>query len=367
VTLGIGVTPKSDGIHIKEEAGMRLRGSFPALVLSLVLVIAGSPALALDPIPQQSGFSGYIQPGLGGLSIKSNMVAKVLSFDLSDKKINSLNDEPDSQSTMIFTLPFKLAYTFAGSRTQVFLGTEVGDLLSFDTAQQLAVKQEVGSLGVFQAGLLFSGATRVWKDPYVTNQNRDDTDRKNMGAQFTWDKMFGSNLELEYSARKIDIGSEKSGDSIPTLTNSDRDRLDRNGTAHKVSAAYPFKFAQKHQLTPEIALSYDDLDGEAMANTGIDLKLNYTYFGDPVTLVLNGSVGAADYDKSNPIYGKTREDERYGISATGYYKNPWGWKLFGSEPMQFFVTGAYSVTDSNIDFYNQEAVLGMAGVAFRWK
>ena len=104
-----------------------------------------------------------------------------------------------------------------------------------------------------------------------------------------------------------------------------------------------------------------------MANTGVDLKLNYTYFGDPVTLVLNGSVGQADYDKSNPIYGKTRDDDRYGVSATVYYKNPWGWKLFGSEPMQFFVTGVYSVTDSNIDFYNQEALLGMGGVAFRWK
>ncbi len=345
---------------------MRVKGGFFALALSLAVVMAGSPALALDPIPQQSGFSGYIQPGLGGLSIKSNMVAKVLSFDLSDKKINSLNDEPDSQSTMLFSMPFKLAYTFAGSRTQVFLGTEVGDLLSFDTAQQLAVKQEVGALGVFQAGLLFSGATRVWKDPYVTGQNRDDTDRKNMGGQLTWDKIFGSNLELEYSARKIDIGSEKSGQFLG-LSNADQDRLDRNGVVHKVSAAYPFKFAQKHQLTPEIALSYDDLDGEAMANTGVDLKLNYTYFGDPLTLVLNGSVGQADYEKSNPIYGKTRDDERYGVSATAYYKNPWGWTVFGSEPMQFFVTGAYSVTDANIDFYNQEAVLGMGGVAFRWK
>jgi len=340
---------------------------FVVAALVIVLLVGANVALALDPIPKQPGFSGYIQPGLGYMSIKSNMVAKVLSFDLSDNKINNLNDEPDSQSTMLFSVPFKLAYTFQGGRTQVFLGTEVGDLLSFDTAQQLAIKQEVGSLGVMQAGLLFSGATRVWKDPYLTNQNRDDTDRRNMGAQFTWDKMFGSNLELEYSARKIDIGDEKSGDSIPTLTNSDRDRLDRNGVVHQVSAAYQFKFAEKHQFTPEIALSYADLDGEAMANTGVDLKLNYSYFGDPVTLVLNGSVGQADYDKSNPIYGKTRDDDRYGVSATVYYKNPWGWKLFGSDPMQFFVTGAYSVTDSNIDFYNQEALLGMGGVAFRWK
>jgi hypothetical protein len=341
---------------------------FVVAALVIVSLVGANVALALDPIPKQPGFSGYIQPGLGYMSIKSNMVAKVLSFDLSDQKINNLNDEPDSQSTMLFSLPFKLAYTFQGGRTQVFLGTEVGDLLSFDTAQQLAIKQDVGSLGVMQAGLLFSGATRVWKDPYVTNQNRDDTDRRNMGVQFTWDKMFGSNLELEYSIRKVDIGSEKSGqDPALALANSEQDRLDRNGVAHKVSAAYQFTFAEKHRITPEIALSYDDLDGEAMANTGVDLKLNYTYLGDPLTLVFNASVGQADYDKSNPIYGKTRDDDRYGVSATVYYKNPWGWKLFNSEPMQFFVTGAYSITDSNIDFYNQEALLGMGGVAFRWK
>lgn len=41
--------------------------------------------------------------------------------------------------------------------------------------------------------------------------------------------------------------------------------------------------------------------------------------------------------------------------------------LFGSGPIRFFMTGAYFAVDSNIGFYNQEAVLGLAGVAFRWK
>ena len=345
---------------------MRLKRGLAATVFSLALIVAGSPALALDPISNQSGFSGYIQPGLGYLNIKSNTVAKVLSFDLSDQKISDLNDEPDSQSTVLFTVPFKLAYTFAGTRTEVFLGTDVGDLLSFDTAQQLGVKQGVGSLGVFQAGLLFSGNVRVWKDPYVTGQNRDDTDRRNVGGQLVWDKIFGSDLELEYSLRKVDIGSEKSGQFLG-LTNSEQDRLDRNGTVHSLSAGYGIKFGGNHRLTPQITLSYADLDGEAMANTGVDLQLRYIYDGDPITLVLNGYVGQADYDKSNPVFGKTRDDDSYGVTATVYYKNPWGWALFGSEPMKFFVTGAYTAVDSNIDFYNQEAVLGMAGIAFRWK
>ena len=345
---------------------MRLKRGLAATVFSLALIVAGSPASALDPISSQSGFSGYIQPGLGYLNIKSNTVAKVLSFDLSDQKISDLNDEPDSQSTVLFTVPFKLAYTFAGTRTEVFLGTDVGDLLSFDTAQQLGVKQGVGSLGVFQAGLLFSGNVRVWKDPYVTGQNRDDTDRRNVGGQLVWDKIFGSDLELEYSLRKVDIGSEKSGQFLG-LTNSEQDRLDRNGTVHSLSAGYGIKFGGNHRLTPQITLSYADLDGEAMANTGVDLQLRYIYDGDPITLVLNGYVGQADYDKSNPVFGKTRDDDSYGVTATVYYKNPWGWALFGSEPMKFFVTGAYTAVDSNIDFYNQDAVLGMAGIAFRWK
>jgi hypothetical protein len=342
-----------------------LKNGLIAVFLTIAMLAGTNVALALDPIPQQSGFSGFIQPGAGYLSISSNTVAKVLSFDLSDKRINDLDEEPDSESTAIFTAPFKLAYTFAGTRTQIFLGTEVGDLLSFDTAQQLGVKQGIGSLGVLQAGLLFSGNVRVWKDPFVTGQNRDDTSRQNTGVQLVWDKIFGSNLELEYSVRKVDIGSEKSGEFLG-LTDSEQDRLDRNGTVHRASIGYALKFG-RNTLTPQIAIFSEDLDGEAMANTGVDVQLTYLYDGDPITLVLNGYVGQADFDKSNPVFDETREDDRYGASATVYYKNPWGWGLLGSEPMRFFVTGAYYAVDSNIDFYNQEAILGMGGVAFRWK
>jgi hypothetical protein len=331
----------------------------------MAMLAGGDLALALDPIPKQSGFSGYIQPGAGYLNIKSNTVAKVLNFDLSEQRINDLDDDPNSESTAIFTVPYKLAYTFAGTRTELFLGTEVGDLLAFDTAQQLGVKQEIGSFGVLQAGLLFSSIVRVWKDPYVTGENRDDTSRQNVGGQLVWDKIFGSNQELEYSVRKVDIGSEKSGEFLG-LTNSEQDRLDRNGTVHRASVGYAFKFG-RNTLTPQVSIFSDDLDGEAMANTGVDVQLTYLYDGDPITLVLNGYVGQADFDKSNPVFDKTRDDDRYGASATVYYKNPWGWGLLGSEPMRFFVTGAYYAIDSNIDFYNQEAILGMGGVAFRWK
>ncbi len=49
---------------------MRLRSSC-LVTLSLAVILAGSPASALDPIPKQAGFSGYVQPGVGYLSIRA--------------------------------------------------------------------------------------------------------------------------------------------------------------------------------------------------------------------------------------------------------------------------------------------------------
>ena len=47
-------------------------------------------------------------------------------------------------------------------------------------------------------------------------------------------------------------------------------------------------------------------------------------------------------------------------------KGIWGWSLFGSKPMSFYAGAAYAYTDSNIDFYDQEAIMITGGVLFKW-
>ena len=117
-------------------------------ILTLILLLGANLASALDPIPNESGFSGFIRPGVGYLNFKSNMVASFLGYDLSEKKTNSLDDSPDSQSNGLVIVPFSLEYTFASTRTQLFLGTDLTDLIRFDYTQQLGVKQEIGKLGI---------------------------------------------------------------------------------------------------------------------------------------------------------------------------------------------------------------------------
>ena len=49
-------------------------------VVTIILLLSANLATALDPIPQESGFSGFIRPGVGYLNFKSNMVASFLGL-----------------------------------------------------------------------------------------------------------------------------------------------------------------------------------------------------------------------------------------------------------------------------------------------
>ena len=334
--------------------------------LAIFLFLGIHPAAALERIPEESGFSGFIRPGVAYLNFKSNLVASFLGYDLSDKKTNSLNDSPNSQDNVLFLAPFSLEYTFASTRTQLFVGTDLVDLARFDYTQQFGIKQGIGFLGILQGGILFSGIpAKVWKDPYVVNQNRDETSRESTGARLVWDRILGSGLQLQYTYRNIEISSEKSGQALG-LTANQRDLLKRDGDLHIGEVLYRFTIAKRHQLAPAFIYTYDDRDGGAMKNDAYDVQLTYVYFGDSLTFNGNVSVGQADYDDKNPIYGKTQENDRYGVQGSLYYKNPWDWTLLGSKPMNFFAAAAYVNSDANIDFYDQEAFLTTVGVLFKW-
>ena len=256
-----------------------------ALAVLVTFFLAGAEmASALDPIPQKSGFSGFIRPAVGYLKYNSNMVASIFGYDLSKETNDSLTDSPDSQSTGIVMVPYTLAYTFDSTRTQLFLGTDLTDLIRLDYTQQIGVKQGIGSLGVLQGGFLFSSIpTKVWKDPYLTNQDRIDTNRKSTGARLTWDRILGSQFQMQYTYRKVDISSEKSGESIGSLSSSQRQLLERDSDLHNAEILYRFNFAKKHLLTPAFIYTLDDRDGKAMQNDAYTLQLTYAYRDNPLT------------------------------------------------------------------------------------
>ncbi len=345
---------------------MRKSGFVLMFAAGIILALFCSPVAAFEPIPNESGFDGFVRLGGGYSWVKSNMIAGSDLGDVGKRRIDSLRDSPDSKSDGVPQFNWNVKYTFAGTRTQLFAGSRLEDIFRFDATTQAGVRQEFSSLGIMGASFVFTTLpTEVWRDPYVVDDRRNKTDRNSLGVRLAWERMFNSNFEVEYIYRNIDINTERSGDALGdagSLSGSDKDRLKRDGDIHRVIGAYWFEIGKNQLLSPQLIFDYQDLDGDAMKNYTTDFQLTYAYKGPKFGLALNGLIGYADYDKKNPIYGKTRDDTRYGLGALGSWKNPFGWKPFGHDKFRLYSQVGYFVSDSNIDFYDTDIFQATAGV-----
>ena len=99
----------------------------------LVMLLFIGQAYAIEPIPEESGFSGFLSIGGGYSRVKSNMIAGNTFGDVGHRSVDSLTDSPDSSSAGSFQFNYDLRYTFASTRTQLFLGTDLKDLIRFDS------------------------------------------------------------------------------------------------------------------------------------------------------------------------------------------------------------------------------------------
>ena len=332
------------------------------LVAILVVLTPVIHAAAIAPIPEEDGFSGFINVGGAYMRVKSNTIAGTRFFDLGDDRLSNVNSSPGSEEVVTPLINGEFRYTWADSRTQLFLGNGLADWIRFDFTTALGVRQEVGDAGIAELSYLFSAMpTKVWKDPYVNGAKRDDTDRDSSGARLGWSKIMGSNAHLRYSYRDIDVDTELSGTFLG-LPAAQAGLLERDGTEQQVEFLYIFQLAENQWLAPTLYYTYMDLDGEAMKNNRYGLQLTYTYaFSERFRLVTNLSYAMADFDERNPIYNKTRDDDRYGASIAGFYD-----RLFDVENLTGVLSAAYWREDSNIDFYDTDVIAVTASTMFRF-
>ena len=335
--------------------------------LLIVLLCGGlinnAHSQALRSIPEESGFGGHINIGIGTARVESNMLAGLDVFgglEFGDDTIDSLFSRPDSE-TETFPLPnFEVNYTFAPQRTQIYIGNLLEDFIRLDATNQLGVRYEFKNKSIFTAGYLFTPiATEVWADPYVVNRPRVETDRDTTGIRFTVAKIGGTGLELQYTKRNIDIDDEFSGLTQLGLAPVQAALLDREGDLESLKVTYSLKLGERNRLAPAITYTDFDLDGDAMANDRIALQLTHLYIGERFNFITNAHFSDADYDAVNPIYGKKRDDDIYGIGFIVVDK-----KIFGDSKWQGTIMINYHESDSNINFYDTKATL-IGVTAFR--
>jgi Protein of unknown function (DUF2860) len=335
------------------------------ILLSGVLAALASTTCVAKDVPKESGFSGYVQLNYSYAGVENNEVAGIGIGgyqDFTRSRINSIYTSPNGVTEGLPGFAYNFSYTF-DSRTELFLGREVVDAVRFDFTQQLGVRQELADKSNLSIAYVFSGIpTKVWEDPYVAGTSRNKTDRTASGLRLGYGRILGSQTYLQYTYRKIDIDKERSGQALG-LTNAQRSLLKRDGDQGEFRLGYNFDMGNDVSLVPEIIYTDDNRDGHAMKNSQWGAQLTYASKGERFNTVLTGGYSTADYDKANPIYGTTRNDDTWGVGGT----------LFDKELLRSLgkgwlatVTAGYYETDSNTDFYDSQLWTMGVGAMYRF-
>jgi hypothetical protein len=342
-----------------------IKQTFTGLSL-LGLAVASLTAHAVPPIPEESGWGGHINIGVGVGSSETNMLAGLSSIDLGKDRISSLDEDPGSEDITLPVLQFEAAYTLADGGTQFYLGNQVANEASFDLETTMethaGVRQQFEGVGRVDFSLAASSIpTDVWRDPYLVDAKRGNTERTSSGVHIAWDEIFGSAFEFGLSSREVEIDDEESGVALG-LSGADQRLLRREGQIRSLDLQYDWVINDRHRLVPAIGYTDYDLDGDAMAQDGPGVQLSHLYTNGRWRFASRVIYQELESDKLNPIYNKEQEVDTLGGSVTVFYNNP-----FGLEGWTANVTGGYQERDSNIDFYDSSFGLVSFGMFHRFK
>jgi hypothetical protein len=332
------------------------------IALSIICVcLTAGVTVAQQPMPTESGFSGYIE--VLGAYISTN---SQLNTDSENKKTDSL-DSSGERVHKFKPLPLGLIrYTFADIRTELFVG-----VLPENVAQgQFLV--EAGGRHILSDGTglrasvipLTPIAQKTWEDPFVIGQDRNRTDIDSYGFKLAAEAIMGSGLTIKYGWVRQSLDDEKSGAFLLSqpgslLTPDDLDELDRDAHFHRLTTEYSFPIGRRMRLTPILRYTRGDADGDANSFHALTPQLSLLYFGSQLQASVNVSAKAEWYDSKHPVFDKTRRDFNPGLFAILGYKDPFGFKNFR---IDWF--NAFFKSNSNIDFYESSNFITAVGLGY---
>ena len=336
------------------------------LSLLTTLTVGLSPvALAIEPIPETPGWRGFVVVGGGYVDLKSNLIAGNDLIDIGQSTIGSVAERPRSDDTVHPVVTGEINYTF-GNGWQAFFGTSLEDAVTLDGVTQLGARKDMGSAGILQGGVLFSGIpTQVWEDPYAEGVRREETDRDSTGGRLQWDRVLGSAFELTFSYRDISIDTERSGEGVSSVAcdAACQDLLRRDGDQYHFDAAYLFRLGegQRHLVRPTVRYTIDDRDGEAISGDAYRLQLSYIFLGQGYSVASNLAYVSSAHDARNPIFGARTDADGVVVDTTLFYRLPvesGRWQAVGSV--------LWGEGDSDVAFHDTEIFMINAGVMYRF-
>jgi hypothetical protein len=340
----------------------------PTVILTAALsFVAGNhQALAVDSIPATSGFSGFILVSPGYFNVESNQIVTgaPLLDDVGTAQIDSIFSSPSSKTSPALTIGAELNYTFASTRTQLYYGNRLEDVLRLDIAVGLGLRQELPDESVLSVSLLNTPLDlEVWSDPYIEGERRKRTELNVPGARVRWGGILNTGLELTATVREYSYDEENGGDWLVDQGRLESDQqhlLDRDGDAMTLQALYRIE-KNKNRFEPAVRYIKEDLDGSAVELEGYSLQLTYLYLSPKVVIDTNLIYGVREATDVHPVYGKVLDTERWGTSVTAFIPI----KKWKTSQMSVLIAAEVFWENANIDFYDSR--INSISVGLLWR
>lgn len=314
------------------------------LLLSVLLIAAPLSVLAQGPEGPTTGFSGRIQAGAFFIQTDSQ-----LSTEDTNRCIKDLSGPADTHNMTSGLATVYLRYQFENGAA-VYAGNplEVGEGFSLAAG----VSQPIGP-STLDVAATWLPIKEVWKNPYETIKARDQSDADVYGLRVKVEDIAGSPWEIEYSVDSIDIDDDEIG-------NLD-DNLKRNGWDHEFGVKYNIHLQSGFSLRPELSYTYSDMEGCSNSYQGFKLGALLQRAKPPWVFIGIISGSHNQYQKTHPLFGKTRHESGITTFAQLMRLN-----LFGVERLFASLGGGYVWSDANIDFFDSQTVIGLASVGINF-
>ncbi|WP_394243796.1 DUF2860 domain-containing protein [Vibrio astriarenae] len=300
------------------------------------------PAFAIDT----SRISGEIILATGYMSTNSNLSVEGDAY-LSDKYSKG------SHTNEFVVMPLgNIAYELGQQRNQrVYLGTSRDDLAVGDLAFELGYQYDFANgtqVDVAFLPTVMSG--EVWSNPYAEGQHRTKEDVEGYAYRLKLNNLMNSGFSLDMAYATSEVDNERS-----------REELHRDADSYYMKGSYNMPLSHSSGLITAVSFTHHDADGKAATYDQYETELTYFLSQNAHSLALTGSYAYRDYDGLNPVFSKTRSDNRYKLFLAYEYKNVAGWDNWNLVSF----TGV-NVNTSKIKFYENEDYLASVGLSYQF-
>ncbi len=299
---------------------------------------------AICSAEQESEFTGDLGVGLMVIDSANN-----LNPGSSKKIITNLDNSADKElATVPIILPALKYYPDKKKPLHYTLTSRPPIEESGKFALSLGAATAFEQIADVTVALFIAPFGELWKNPYLTDMPRDETDNGKYGGYLALDKISATNFRTSLSYYRSDVDNDIIGTITPELA--------RDGNIFTASLGYAVDILPTFSLTPALSYSLGDHDGEASSYSSYGVKLGGRYFSGKMALFPEISYKYTEFDAIHPLFQKRREENKVSLNVLLQYAAP-----FGMEAFVFSAVAGFSIGDSDIDFFDTESVrLGLS-------